>query len=329
MTSTLRPGLNNLVRTIFKDYYERASLEIPYDVELREFAYQPFDSDSYVRHLSFSSEAELRDYIVKNVPLHLYYSSAKYQLPSAKDMEEKGWMGADIQFDLDADHFCKARKFNFCPRCGQTVEGDVCPRDGTQAVEYVEITRECIERTKEKALDLVEILEEDFDLKPKVYFSGNRGFHVIVECSGECALLTSSDRKQIAEYVMGVNVPRYKGKPEDPGWVGRIAKGKGGVEIDEQVTTDVKRLVRIPGSLHGKSGLMVKRVDLDKFEYSKEALSPFKGTGILLPLISGEFELLGEKVKLSGGTPIKLDASIALYASLKGLGELKVYEKGE
>ncbi|MEW9491387.1 MAG: DNA primase small subunit PriS [Candidatus Aramenus sulfurataquae] len=328
MTSTLHPGLNNLVKVIFKEYYERATLELPYDMELREFAYQPFESESYVRHLSFSNEVELKAYLAKNVPLHLYYSSAKYQLPSAKEMEEKGWMGADIQFDLDADHFCNVKKFNFCPTCGQAVEGDVCPRDGTQAIEYVEVTKECIEKTKEKAIDLVEILEDDFGFKPKVYFSGNRGFHVIVECSGDCALLSSSDRKQIAEYVMEINVPKYRGEPGDPGWVGRQARGKSGVEIDEQVTTDVKRLVRIPGSIHGKSGLLVRRVELEKFEFSKEALSPLKGTGILMPFVSGEFELIGEKVKLREKTPIRLDIALALYASLKGLGELKIYEKG-
>jgi DNA primase small subunit len=35
-------------------------------------------------------------------------------------------------------------------------------------------------------------------------------------------------------------------------------------ETDEPVTCDVKRLIRLPGSLHGKTGLKVEKIDLDK-----------------------------------------------------------------
>jgi DNA primase small subunit len=322
---TLPQGSSNLVKTLFREYYEKASLELPFDMELREFAFQPFDSPSYVRHLSFNNELELKTFITKTLPLHLFYSSAKYQIPSAKDMEEKGWMGADIQFDLDADHFCEVKKFNFCPVCGDHVQGDKCPKDGTQTVEYMEITKDCIDQTRDKTIDLVDILKEDFDFKPKIYFSGNRGFHVIIECSGDCALLNSDDRKEISEYVMGFNIPKYQGKPCDPGWPGRLAKNKKGVEIDEQVTIDTKRLIRIPGSLHGKSGLVVKQIgDLSKFSYNKD-LSPFTGFSVFLPFITGEFDILGERIKFYKNTQIKLETSLAIYSTLKNLGEVTLY----
>ena len=35
-------------------------------------------------------------------------------------------------------------------------------------------------------------------------------------------------------------------------------------ETDEPVTCDVKRLIRLPGSLHGKTGLKVERIQLDE-----------------------------------------------------------------
>ncbi len=35
-------------------------------------------------------------------------------------------------------------------------------------------------------------------------------------------------------------------------------------ETDEPVTCDVKRLIRLPGSLHGKTGFAVKKIELDK-----------------------------------------------------------------
>ena len=37
-------------------------------------------------------------------------------------------------------------------------------------------------------------------------------------------------------------------------------------ETDEPVTCDIKRLIRLPGSLHGKTGLKVQKIPLDKLE---------------------------------------------------------------
>jgi DNA primase small subunit len=37
-------------------------------------------------------------------------------------------------------------------------------------------------------------------------------------------------------------------------------------ETDEPVTCDVKRLIRLPGSLHGKTGLRVVKVTLDNLK---------------------------------------------------------------
>jgi len=39
-----------------------------------------------------------------------------------------------------------------------------------------------------------------------------------------------------------------------------------GAHIDERVTIDVKRLIRLPGSLHGKTGLRVSRLSLYELE---------------------------------------------------------------
>jgi len=39
-----------------------------------------------------------------------------------------------------------------------------------------------------------------------------------------------------------------------------------GVKIDERVTIDIKRLIRLPGSLHGKTGLQVSKISVDDLE---------------------------------------------------------------
>ena len=46
--------------------------------------------------------------------------------------------------------------------------------------------------------------------------------------------------------------------------IGRIAVRAEG-ETDEPVTADIKRLIRLPGSLHGKTGLRVTPLTIDEF----------------------------------------------------------------
>jgi DNA primase small subunit len=48
-------------------------------------------------------------------------------------------------------------------------------------------------------------------------------------------------------------------------------------ETDEPVTSDIKRLIRLPSSLHGKTSFVVtplKREGLDDFEPLRDAISP-------------------------------------------------------
>jgi DNA primase small subunit len=39
-----------------------------------------------------------------------------------------------------------------------------------------------------------------------------------------------------------------------------------GASVDEPVTADIKRLIRVPGSLHGGSGMLVKKLALSELE---------------------------------------------------------------
>ena len=317
--STSRQEQSNIIKFLFREYYEEAQLELPDDIELREFAYQPFNSETYVRHLSFSSPQELKQYILDNVPLHLYYSSARYQLPSAKNMDEKGWLGSDLLFDLDADEICDLRIRRFCPDGYETL-ATTC-KEGSP-IEYVEITKECMLTVYQKALLVKDILKEDFGLNGKIYFSGNRGFHIKVECHDDCALLDSDDRKEIADYFVSPK-PKYIYEG-NPGWSGRMAKGIEGINIDTQVTVDIRRLVRIPGSLNGKAGLKVIEIKND-FDYSLSSLSPFSGDCAFLSYVNGDFALFDEKYTLKKDTVIKLPIAVGIYLALKGLGKVKSY----
>jgi DNA primase small subunit len=74
-----------------------------------------------VRHRGFKNAEDLNSFIRVTVPLHAYYSSAYYERPE-EEMDKKGWLGADLTFDIDADHIktpCgKIHDTWTCVKCG-------------------------------------------------------------------------------------------------------------------------------------------------------------------------------------------------------------------
>ncbi|RXK51111.1 DNA primase small subunit PriS [Halorientalis pallida] len=76
--------------------------------------------------------------------------------------------------------------------------------------------------------------------------------------------------------------------------------------IDEPVTTDTNRLIRLPGTLHGGSGLAVRRIDrdaVDDFDPLVDAVpDTFVGHEIAVEVTDGGLiELLGDSFTLSEG----------------------------
>ena len=166
-------------------------------------------------------------------------------------MRRKGWIGADLIFDIDADHIptpCgKIHDVWVCSNCGAVGRGvspRTCPRCGEQKFnEKTWPCEVCLESAKVEAIKLVDILTKDFGFSSeelRVGFSGHRGYHVHVE-SEEGRALDSMDRKEIVDYVLGIGLEaefhglgesggkgsRVLAGPEldDLGWRGRIARG--------------------------------------------------------------------------------------------------------
>jgi DNA primase small subunit len=109
-------------------------------------------------------------------------------------------------------------------------------------IDYDKLKRATLKEARRQTFKLVSILRHDFGFDPKdieVRFSGNRGYHVVVY--GPCIIdMRKAERKEIADYFLIEK--RDDGKPN-----------KNHIRIDAQVTVDTSRLIRLPGSLHGKS----------------------------------------------------------------------------
>ena len=325
---------------MFRRYYKENEMPMPSRFGRREFGFMYFDRDFMQRHMSFSNPTEMRKFMIAQVPKHSYYSTAYYRRPNAPTMEEKGWMGADLIFDLDADHL-----------------------EGAEDMSYSQM----MDQIKKEMIYLLDsFLYNDLGFDEKdvgIYFSGGRGYHAHIELN-DVTGLGSHERREIVDFVTsnGLDIDRVfrqenvvrsvvnvKGQernnistfrtipPEDSGgwWLrmrnglkdvvndvcdqdtkdlkrtypsiksmspktiesyrddliksrdvifvnNRMATLKKGTqdmlikimkedvayrlsgEVDEPVTADIKRLIRLPGSLHGKTGLKVMPITRDE-----------------------------------------------------------------
>ncbi len=104
-------------------------------------------------------------------------------------------------------------------------------------------------------------------------------------------------------------------------------KGKMKGETDEPVTSDIKRLIRLPSSLHGKTGFEVvpmTRSKLDEFDPFMDAVPKAFGTASVKIRLEKEAEvrLRGERFSLSGGVN-EVPEFAAVYLICRRLAKLE------
>ena len=231
----------------FLEYYREniESIQPPTSLEKREFAVLLLKERAMLRHRGFKNVEILRDFLQSVVSSDVYYSSSYYEKPDAEEMDAKGWIGADLIFDIDADHIptaCDKRHDVWaCKSCGTPGRGpkpEKCPKCQLQKFSDISWPCEiCLEYAKEETMKLIDMLEEDFGFSSNemiLAFSGHRGYHVHIEDEA-VRTLDSMSRKEIVDYLMGIGLdPTLKGfnfkkgvgpKLEDSGWGGRIARG--------------------------------------------------------------------------------------------------------
>ena len=241
----------NFIRDKFADYYKQnsASIMAPSSLERREFGFFLLEKKVMLRHQGFRDADSLRSSLATVVPSDVYYSSAYYERPE-EEMKAKGWLGADLIFDIDADHIptpcATPHDLWVCTGCGASGRGghpQKCPTCGQgKFKEKTWPCEVCLEASKTEAIKLVDILTGDFGFSSDVLtvaFSGHRGYHVHVE-SKSVRGLDSLARKEIVDYVMGIGLDaefhglRKSSTPgrrvsgpdlNDQGWRGRLAKG--------------------------------------------------------------------------------------------------------
>lgn len=366
-------------RKLLGEFYSNVSNIAPRHVERREFGFGDFERKISYRHYAFKDESLLRGYLAKQAPAFVSYSPAEYQRPDGRPMESKGWIGADIVFDIDAGDLnlkCKS----------EHASSWVCDK--------------CLAGAKRETTKLIEdFLIPDFGFSEKeitVNFSGNRGYHIHVQ-NDEAFKLDADARKQISNYITGNSIEltsffpmlgrrgvRLEGpKPTDNGWGGKFANGviravNGGVSelmelgidkkdaqmltrksaevtlgistgnwdkinipkkgefwanvlkniairqsdaIDKNVSIDINHLIRLPGTIHGDTGLVARRVRslkaLEGFEPMSDAIA-FGDTPTRIKTAKvPRFSMAGNEFGPFENTEVKIPAYAASYLVLK------------
>jgi DNA primase small subunit len=338
-----------LRKTYREHYFNRHDeVEIPAMIESREFGYIPFGR-GMVRHLSYRSPGELAADLVKQAPSSVFCSNATYSDPTLP-MDEKGWKGAELIFDIDASSIptaCRTKhSYWTCKSCGKVMRSAErptrctrCESEGTIQLHWS--CAECLGATKEDASRLIGFLTKDFGVPSasvRVYFSGNRGYHLHVD-DERFEALDSSARAEIANYVKGTGLVNQQTSDSAPtgGWAERVAVSRGrgssqkleqlvtalGSRIDESVTTDIHRIFRMPGTLHGNSGLLKMRVhDLQAFrpDYDPVVLGDEEVTVSVQG--SPAFSLKGKTFGPYSSEEAELPTYAAVYLMTKGLGRV-------
>jgi DNA primase small subunit len=199
-------------RGVFAAYYRSAAVRAPERIARREFAAFPFAGETLMRrHATLPSAADLARFLGREVPRHVYYSSAYYRRPAEPTMVAKEWLGADLIFDLDSDHL-----------------------RGAEALDYPGQ----LELVKRRLVRLVDdFLLGDFGIDPsaiEIVFSGGRGYHVHVR-EERFLPLSSPERRELVDYVLGTGVEPMRavrvareGEPAEPVDAATTGDGAGG-----------------------------------------------------------------------------------------------------
>jgi DNA primase small subunit len=173
---------------------------------------------SWTRHLGYRSPEALRNDLVVTAPHSVYHSAAFYDIPVSRSMDEKGWQGAELVFDIDADHLdCSCSQDHDAwrcnnPECNEMGKGvppeEKCTKCGSESITIRKwLCDRCLGDAKRYTLKLYdEFLTSDFGIDPQqiqLNYSGHRGYHVRVRDS-RVFKLDADGRIEIIQYINGL-----------------------------------------------------------------------------------------------------------------------------
>lgn len=225
----------------------------------------------FTRNRSFEKPEDLLRFTRVEIPQTISVGGLYDPPPKGQSITQLRWLGHELVFDLDLTEYDDIRT------CGKGKE-HVC--------------KQCWTLIRDSAIFIDETLREDFGFEKITWvFSGRRGLHCWVSGAHEIMSLNEEAREAIVEWIS----PKGENFRRPLYWQKRALKIFGGVNyadridmigvlakrriaeiweavrrklprVDRQVTIDLNRLLRMPGSIHPATGRLVMLVnDLQTF----------------------------------------------------------------
>ena len=119
-------------------------------------------------------------------------------------------------------------------------------------IDFAPLSLENLERARLTTLNLHKWIEKNYDYElMSISFSGSKGFHLIYN-DPDRSLFSIEDGKERED---AVRENRNKLLQEV-----LLA----GFKVDPRITADTRRIIRLPGSIHGKTGLLCHRISIER-----------------------------------------------------------------
>jgi DNA primase small subunit len=289
----------NFLKNEIREYYKKNNTDYPYLIEQREWGFG-FDKKIDFRHKKFDNHKMLRTYLINNAPLYASYSIARYVAPEGKPMENKIMKGSDLVFDIDV-HNCPNHEEKFvCDECLNEAKNEVIklnenflePDLGIKKTEisvnfsgnrgyHVHVNNDAYKDLNKNARsELIDYIKgNDFDAREFVKkhptdkspaWFGRVGRNLKRKLV-EKQIKTSKRSEYLNEIEKGI----WENVSNSTWFYRELEKTINEMKcnVDEQVTTDVHRLIRLPDSIHGESMLLAKKVEnIEKFEPLRDTI---------------------------------------------------------
>ena len=126
-------------------------------------------------------------------------------------------------------------------------------------IDFAPLSLENLEQARLTTLDLHKWIEKNYDYElMSISFSGSKGFHLFyddpdrslfaIENSKEREDAVRENRNKLLQEVL-----------------------LAGFKVDPRITGDTRRIIRLPGTIHGKTGLLCHRISIEKLGTNIEA----------------------------------------------------------
>jgi len=212
MDSVLSPFPRSRVKSYYKS--NPIDLAVITAVNFRHFRFRLADGSFYKVKRKIRDLRDLREHLVRKVPLDVYYSTACWLNPHLlgsrveKDVLRNVLISCDLAFDIDLGGKIKT-----------------------------------LEDARQQVMAMNEFLKSKGINVRYSAFSGGKGFHVVCDDPWNDEISEEDPIKREVEAI-----ERRKRMVEE-------VKGEG-IEFDEKVTVDTRRIIRLPGTINSKTGFV-------------------------------------------------------------------------